>query len=135
MIDKQNVTRRYNWSQLEKETRNTRWSSLYVSLNARGFIWLSRLTHEAMGSPDAYVIVHDPDLNVLGLQTAKLNVTKNAYPIHARGPHGGQVIHAHKLIRDFNLFVSETMYFPRAFIDHSGTLILELNDVRPATKK
>ena len=30
---------------------------------------------------------------------------------------------------------TETARFPRCFIDHTGTLILELNDVKPASKK
>jgi hypothetical protein len=136
MIDTQNTKRRYNWKPLPKEAgRGTRWSSMYVTLSPLGWIWLSRLTHETMGSPDSYVIVYDEEMNILGLQAARLNVTKNAYPASPRGKHGGMRIYAHRLIREFNLYLNETAMFPRCFIDHAGTLILDLNDVRPATRK
>ncbi|MBV9217202.1 MAG: hypothetical protein JO053_13615 [Acidobacteria bacterium] len=115
--------------------RDSRWSQLYVSINPKGLIWLSGFTHQAMGEPDAYVIVYDPDMNVLGLQPGRANVTQNAYPAKPRGRHGGQLIRAYRLIREFNLYVPETMWFPRSFIDNSGTLILELHDVKAATTK
>jgi hypothetical protein len=136
MIDTQNTKRRYNWKPLPKEQgRETRWSSLYVTLTQRGWIWLARVAHESMGSPDSYVIFYDEDANTLGLQAARLNVTKNAHVACPRGRHGGVRIHAHRLVREFNLYLSETVMFPRCFIDHTGTLILELNDVKPATRK
>jgi len=87
------------------------------------------------GLPDSYAIFYDEDRNTLGLQAARLNVTRNAYAVNPRGNHGGMRIFAHRLIREFNLYLTETVVFPRCFIDHTGTLILELNDVRPATRK
>ena len=136
MIDTQNTKRRYSWKPLPKEAgRGTRWSAMYVTLSPQGGIWLSRLTHESMGSPDSYAIFYDEEMNVLGLQAARLNVTKNAYAANSRGNHGGQRIYAHRLIREFNLYLAETAMFPRCFIDHTGTLILELDDAKPATRK
>jgi hypothetical protein len=88
-----------------------------------------------MGSPDSYLILYDSDLNILGLQAARLNLTKNAYRTHSRGNSGGCRLHAARLIREFNIYVSETALFPRCFIDDSGTLILNLNDTKPAAMK
>lgn len=136
MISKTNSDRRYNWAPLPRRAeRETRWSSLYAALSPSGAISLSRLTHESMGSPDAYVIMYDADVNVMGLQPARLAVTKNAYPAHARGKRGGQRIFAHTLISEFNLYVPETVRFPRVFIDRRGVLILELNVVKAAARK
>ncbi len=135
MINTQNTKRRYNWTQLPNEGRGSRWSALYAALNPRGILSLSRFTHEAMGEPDSYLIVYDADLNTLGLQPARLNVTKNAYPASSHGTRGGKRLYAHRLIREFNLYLSETALFPRCFIDHTGTLILELDDVKPAARK
>ena len=135
MIETRNPKRRYNWSQAPRDAKPSRWSGLYASLNERGVIWLSRLTHEALGEPDSYLLLFDRKLNVLGVQPARLAVTKNAYPALERGSRGGRVMHGHRMMREFNLYLSETVWFPRCFIDESGTLILELNDVRQATKK
>jgi hypothetical protein len=136
MIDKTNQKRRYNWTQLPKDAaQNTRWCALYATLNPHGVLSVSGFTHEAMGSPDSYLILYDADLNMLGLQAARLNVTKNAYRTHARGNSGGRRIHAARLIREFNIYVSETVLFPRCFIDDTGTLILNLNDTKAAAMK
>lgn len=135
VIDKTNPKRNYKWEPLLREKgHQTRWNSLYLSLSPRGFLAFTRRTHEAMGSPDSYVIVHDSELNVLGLQPARFNVTANAYPAREYGSRGGIRLHAARLIHDFNIYVSATVYFPRAFIDHTGTLILDLKDTRPTVK-
>ncbi len=87
-----------------------------------------------MGSPDSYVLFYDADLNVVGLQAAKLNVTKNAFPAVSNGDRGGRRIYAARMMREHNLYMSETAWFPRCYIDHTGTLILELNDVKPVRR-
>jgi len=134
MIEKQNTNRRYNWTETPRNARESRWSKLYVSINPQGKIAISKFTHESMGSPGSYLLLYDADLNVVGLQPARLAVTKNAYPVLHKGYQGGFRIFAHRLMREHSLYLSETVYFPRCFIDGSGTLILELNDVRPARK-
>jgi hypothetical protein len=134
MIDKRSTNRRYNWKQTPREARESRWSKLYVSINPQGKISISKFTHESMGSPDSYLLLYDADLNVVGLQPARLAVTKNAYPVLDKGYAGGFRIFAQRMMREHNLYLSETAYFPRCFIDSSGTLILELNDVRPVRK-
>jgi hypothetical protein len=71
---------------------------------------------------------------VLGLQAARLT-TKNAFPAIQRGTHGGPVVHAFRLIREFGLYLSETVRFPRCHVDHTGTLILDLKDTQIACTK
>lgn len=134
MIDKRNTSRRYNWTETPREKTESRWSKLYASINPQGTIALSKFTHEMMGSPDSYLLLYDADLNVVGLQPARLAVTKNAYPVLHKGYRGGFRIFAQRMMREHNLYLCETAWFPRCFIDSSGTLILELNDVRPTRK-
>jgi len=87
-----------------------------------------------MGSPDSYILLYDAELNVIGLQAAKLNVTRNAYPAKANGDRGGRRIYAARMMREFNLYMSDSAWFPRCYIDRDGTLILDLNDVRSVRK-
>lgn len=134
MIDKRNTNRRYNWTETPREKRESRWSKLYASINPQGIISVSKFTHEMLGSPDSYLLLYDADLSVLGLQPARLAVTKNAYPIVVRDSRGGSRIFAQRMMREHSLYLDETVWFPRCFIDSSGTLILELDDVR-ATRK
>ena len=135
MIDKRPTNRRYNWIETPRQPTESRWSKLYVSITRVGMISLSRFTHEAMGSPDSYLLLYDADLNVVGLQPARLNVTKNAYPtVETPKRTGGCRIYAQRMMREHNLHLDATAWFPRCFIDSSGTLILELNDVRPVSR-
>lgn len=134
MIDKRNTNRRYNWTETPREKKESRWSKLYASITREGTITLSKFTYESMGSPDSYLLLYDADLNVLGLQPARFAVTKNAYPVTIRDRRGACRIFAQRMIREHSLYLDETVWFPRCFIDSSGTLILELNDVR-ATRK
>jgi hypothetical protein len=126
--------RRFNWVQTPRAAHEGRWSKLYVSLSPQGYISVSKFTHESMGSPDSYVLLYDRELNVVGLQPARLNVTKNAYPAKPNGDRGGRRIYAARMMREHNLYLSESAWFPRCYIDHTGTLILELNDVRAVRK-
>jgi hypothetical protein len=134
MIDKKEKTRCFNWVQTPRSAKEGRWSKLYVSLNRQGTITLSGFTHGSMGSPDSYLLLYDEDLNVVGMQPARLNVTKNAFPAALIDKRGGRKIYAGRMMREHNLYMSETAWFPRCYIDHTGTLILELNDVRPVRR-
>ncbi len=135
MIDKRTTTRRYNWSETPREKVETRWTRHYATLTPKGKITISRFTHEAMGDPDSYRLLYDADRNVVGLAPARLNVTKNAYPANIHGKTGARRIFAGRMMREHGLYLAETALFPRCFIDSSGMLILELNDVKPARRK
>ncbi|MEJ7624249.1 MAG: hypothetical protein WKF34_09675 [Pyrinomonadaceae bacterium] len=132
-IDHINVRR--NWEECRKELgAEARWGVLYASLNMDGQIRLSRITHEALGSPDSYVLLYDRERETIGLRPARLAVEKTAYKANARGAFGGRRINAYRLCRDFGVKTSETVRFHHCAIDNSGVLILDLRDTCPARK-
>ncbi len=136
MIDIQNTKQRRKWETLPRDKDQRRWSTLYAAMYKDGMISLSRATHEALGGPAAYLILYDRETNVVGLRPANRAVEKDAYPVFAKGKYGGQRIFASRLIREYGIYLSdETVRFPRVIIDHDGTLILDLKDVKPAMKK
>lgn len=128
MIDTTNIKTHYKWEIAPRDAKETRWTRLYATLNQRGEIWLTRRTHEALGAPEAYLVKYDAEAHVVGLEPTRAGA-KNAYPAHARGTYGGRRIHAHRAVSQFSLYLNATERFPRCFIDHSGTLILDLKDV------
>jgi len=135
MIDIQNTNRRRKWEKCPRDRQPGRWATLYAAIYTNGTITLSRHTHEALGSPEACVLLYDRDTNVVGLRPANKALDKDAYPVAPKGTHGGQRIYAHRLIHEFGIYLSETVRFPRCIIDREGTLILDLKDVQPAMKK
>ncbi len=131
-VHTRDVARR-KWETCKQEKRPSRWRSLYATLNKKGSIAITRFTHESLGSPEAYIILFDPANETIGLKPAK-NIDANAVEPRPKGIHGGFVVKAGTLISQFSLYISETTYFPRCFIDGDGVLILDLRDTRSASR-
>lgn len=103
-------------------------------MNAAGDIRISAFTHKALGEPDSYMLMFDRERSVIGLRPARLAVEKNAFPAMKRGYHGGKLVRGHRLCREFGIAVSGTVRFHKCQIDHTGVLILDLNQTVPGTR-
>jgi hypothetical protein len=135
MIDNlQNTNTRKNWQECPRDKKQSRWSTLHAALYPTGEIAITRFTHEQLGSPEAYVLLYDQDKHMIGLLPASPAVKQNAYRAHEKGPHGGRRIRGYRLMREFNLYIDNTVQFPRCVIDHTGTLILDLKDCYPVRR-
>lgn len=130
----ENVNVRRDWEECPREAKESRWAAMYASLNPDGDIIISRYTHEALGSPDSYVLLFDRERQVIGMRPARLAVEKNAYPARPRGRHGGRRIRGYRLCREFGISIGKTVRFHRCQMDNNGVLILDLQDTRPAGK-
>ena len=75
------------WTILPRGDVAPHWSGLYVTLNSGGGIVLSGVTHERLGSTEAYVIMFDRFNQRLGLKPAELKAP-NAYPARNQGRRG-----------------------------------------------
>lgn len=117
------------WKEIPRDPTRGQWAALYVTINSEGAIVLSRLTHDRLGAPKAYQLFFDPVNNRIGLKPSAL-AGKHAYPAGPRGPHGGKVIRAFRLLKDCSLSIPETLQFFDAEIDHEGILILDLRTAR-----
>ena len=134
MINDLHTHVRRKWKVCPREEKATRWSTLYVTVNKEGDIWLNRAAHEAMGSPDAVFLLFDEATQVIGLKTAHPG-QKNAYPCAPRGKHGGRRVRALRLCRDFGIYVPHTLFFHASHIDKDGVLILDLKHTRPSSRR
>ena len=129
-----NVNVRRNWEECPREAAESRWASLYATLNRAWDIVISRYTHEVLGAPDSYLLLFDRERSVIGLRPARGAVERNAYPARDRGRHGGQRIRGYRLCREFGITVRQTVRVHRCQLDNDGVLILDLNDVRVAAR-
>jgi hypothetical protein len=125
------VNVRRSWERCPREAKESRWQTLYASMNPSGDIVISRRTHEVLGSPDAYLLLFDRERRVIGLQPSNSAVEKDAYPARPRGKHGGRRIRGYRLCREFGITLDRTVRFHRCQLDNSGTLILDLYDSAP----
>ena len=134
MVYIETINVRRNWEVCPRGAAESRWTSMYASINRYGDIILSRVTHEAMVSPDSYQLLYARERDVIGLRRARLGIEKNAFPARPRGKHGGVRIRGHKMLREFGIQVGATRVFDRCQLDRHGVLILDLGDAKTLGK-
>ena len=117
------------WEVIPHDASIGRWCMIYATLSPEGEIWLSRFTHEAMGSPNGYLLLYDRDSRVVGLTVAR-ETQAAGYPARPRGNYGGCRIRAYQFCRREHIAYEKTVRFPRAHIDAEGVLILDLKDTQ-----
>ena len=117
------------WREVQRDAVKGQWAALYVTMNRKGFIVMSRVTYKRLGEPEAFQLLFDATNNRIGLKPTAAS-TRNAYPAGPCGPHGGKVVRAYRLMQDYGISLPETIRFHDAEIDGDGILILDLRTAR-----
>src|ERR1043166_331987 len=73
------------------------WSGLYVTMNRRGYLHMSKHTHARVCSPEAFRLLYHELLRRLILSPVKKG-EPHAYPAGISGKYGGKGIRAPRLI-------------------------------------
>src|SRR5216683_4688075 len=121
------------WTILPRGDVAPHWSGLYVTMNRRGSVVISRITHERLGEPAGYLVMFDRFNRRLGLRPAKPG-ERYAYPARKYGRRGAKIIRAFRLITEFGIRPPDTIEFQDPKIDLDGTLILDLRTIRISPK-
>ena len=61
-----------DWREVPRDAVKGQWAALYVTRNRRGYIVMSRVTHERLGGPKAFQLLFDAVNNRIGLKPAAL---------------------------------------------------------------
>ena len=104
-------------------------SGMYVTMNPKGLIALSRITYQRMGAPKAFVVLFDSVNNRIGLKPAALT-TRNAYPVRAHSNLGGVKLNVYRLTQEYRISLPQTVRFYDADTDEDGILILDLRTAK-----
>lgn len=121
------------WKEVPRGDKRAQWAGLYVTINSKGMIVMSRATHQRMNEAEAFQLLYDPANNTIGLKRTRLAM-RNAYPALRSGRHGGRRVAAYRLLRECGLVIDQTLEFPDADIDHEGILILNLRTARVSNR-
>ena len=113
------------WKEIPKDPKKGRWVGMYVTLNPKGEIVLSRRTWEKSGCALAYQIFFDQANQRIGLKPSTPN-SRGAYLAGPRGRHGGRRILAFPVMAECGIILKHTVQFPEVEIDIDGLLILDL---------
>lgn len=121
---------RPNWKETPRPAGGVvRWQALYVTLNPKGEIRLSRTTYEKFGAPAAVQILFDDLNNRIGLKPTSPSF-RNSFPMARNGSHGARRIYARSLLYEWHLDIPQTIRFYDAKIDEDGILVLDLRTAR-----
>lgn len=120
------IMMRPDWQELPNGDIHPAAAGISVSINPKGQIAMSRVTHQMLDEPPAFVIYFDKVNSRIGLKPATL-ATKNAYrACKYTGRSGAKVIHANRLIREHRIDLPQTVRFDDADINEDGILVLDL---------
>ena len=107
-------------------------NGLYVSVNSIGVIVLNRRTFDALGSPQAVLLLYDEDRLTIGLRPVS-PIMPNAFPLVKRGGSGNRIVRALAFLKAHQISLGYTVRFLNAEIE-DGILILDLNMTARATQ-
>ena len=124
---------RTDWRECPRGDVTGQWAELYVTMNTKGYIVMTRLTYERIGSPKAFQLLFDGTNNRIGMKPAAL-AARNAYPVAGNGRHGGKMVRAYRLMQEFGIVLPETVRFYDAQTDAEGILILDLRSARISSR-
>ncbi len=122
----------WNWVEFtEAPVRESCRDKIYASLNERGDLLLNRKGYQALGRPEAVVLLVDLQRRAIGIRPAPPE-TVNALKVNKKGRFDNWIIHAWRFTKKYDMRITGTVRFPTARVEH-GVLILELKLRVPIT--
>jgi hypothetical protein len=112
-----------NWVVIEHRQPN-RWGVKYASINPDGVIQINRRTLETLGEPDSVILMYDTESQTIGIKPAR-SFDRNTFPLRKKGKHGGRIVRAYQLLKEFNIKLTATLKFAETTIEN-GILLLDL---------
>ena len=107
-----------------------------VTINKIGTIYLNASAFKALGHPEAVLLMYDRRRKTIGITGAPSNHKQAILMKRKSGDQSnGRCIYARTFCKDFGLQPAGTFVFPEATINKDGILLLDLNVVKPSTKK
>ena len=107
--------------------------AIRVSLNARGNIALNLKAIEALGSPEAVVLLFDRSNQMIGLKPSSREVS-HAYEIKRQGTSQSFFVRARSFCTFYGIDIGDTIAF-NDVQDRDGMLVLQLANVTEAVRR
>ena len=108
---------------------------VHVTLSGDGHIYFSGRAVEALGRPEGVALLFDRRHKVIGVMPSALD-RKHSYRLRTkRGMGAGRVIGAKNFCAHYEIKPAETVWFPKAFVNKDGVLLLELHEAMSASRK
>ena len=125
----------WNWQEFEQGPVPKQGKGIYVTISKRCSLFLNRKAIEALGEPDAVVMMYDKRQKTIGIKRAPID-RPNAYRLRPKENKrsAAKLLYAANFCRFHHIQPDETLRFTGADVNKDGILILNLNEVRSVRK-
>src|SRR5437870_2600517 len=109
-------TPRRNWSKTTNNRKTQAWADMYVSMNRKGQIKMSRRVFERLSEPQAVFVLFDTTNGTIGLQPTA-PTSADAFHVGLESKKSGQRrVNAFPTMVQYGLEIPETIQFKDAHI-------------------
>ncbi|MBK9214018.1 MAG: hypothetical protein IPM59_00215 [Chloracidobacterium sp.] len=114
-----------HWEEFEGGPGQKAGAGLHVSLNRKGQIFVNKNVLDAIGGPEAVVLLFDKVNSRIGIRPVRA-AAPNAFPLKPRNAAASRMIQASTFCRNYGIRVEGTVAFQGIKIDNQGLLMLDL---------
>src|SRR5580765_2740466 len=118
-----------NWIEFdESPLRAEGPDDMYVSMNQEGNILVNAHAFSEMGSPEAVILLFDPETDTIGLKPAS-RLMPNSFAVRKKGESGHQRIGAARFATKHNIRLDGTVRFRSPTVE-DGILVMSLRETQ-----
>jgi hypothetical protein len=122
-----------NWIVFDDGPAQASADEVYASMNKEGEIVINAHGFEQMGSPEAVVLMYEPDADLIGLKPAS-RLMPNAFGVRKKGPSGHRLIRAGSFVKRHDLRLDGTVRFRGAAVE-DGVFVMCLRNLQNVKRK
>ena len=107
---------------------------MHVTLSPRGVILINRKLFEAMGSPEAALLLYDERLQTIGVQPAARG-DGYSFRVKHKENTSHRTIYTWPFCKSYKIFPQRTLFFTQPELDHNGVLVLDMHKAEEVVSK
>ena len=107
---------------------------LLVTISPRGVILINRKVFEAMGQPEAALLLYDERLQTIGVQPARRG-DPYSFPLKHKENTTHRTIYAWPFCKTFKLHPERLLFFTNPELDHDGVQVLDMHKTEEVVSK
>jgi hypothetical protein len=122
-----------DWEEFDEGAARKKGECVHVTLSRKRTFFLNQKAIEALGDPDAVVLLYDRRRSIVGMRRSSVDAP-NAFRLKRKEQKRnfpGRVVYAANFCRRYGIDPSETLAFTDAHVDKDGVLVLSLHEVKP----
>ena len=126
---------KFRWEEFEEGPGEKTSDKIHATINKRRYLYLNERAFQAIGDPDAVVLMYDAYHQTIGVKASTIDKRNAFRPKRKDNRVGGCIVYAANFCRRYNIKPKSTLAFVRAEVDSDGVLILAMRETMSVGKK